>query len=347
MPNLIDTDTLSMRYRTAAVDLDDKRLLITNFHGTEQEVDLTELANCNGYGRIRHFRREASDGWPSNPLPIDPASKALGLARVDLLRAQVFQNAVCNWRCWYCFVPFDLLSANHKHSGWLSAADLIDLYLDQAEPPPMIDLTGGQPDLVPEWVPWIMAELRARGLDRAIYLWSDDNLSTDYLWRFLTDDQLELLSTYPSYGRVCCFKGFNSASFTFNTKAEPSFFDRQFKLMGKLLDLGLDIYAYTTFTTPFRANIREDMSRFVDRLQTLDENLPLRTVPLEIKLFTPTRNRLDDARMEALEHQRVAVEAWCAELELRFPSVLRDLSIADVPLRSLRARRESQVGGGK
>jgi hypothetical protein len=109
MSALIDTDTVSEHYRGRAVDLHTKRLLITNFRGTAQEPDLSEPPNCDGFGRVRHFRRATSAGWPANPLPIDPACKALGLPATEQLRAQVFQNAVCNWRCWYCFVPFNLL----------------------------------------------------------------------------------------------------------------------------------------------------------------------------------------------------------------------------------------------
>jgi hypothetical protein len=159
MSALIDTDRVSARYRESAIDLKGHRLLVTNFRGTEQERDLSEPPNCRGFGRIRHFRRETNAGWPPNPLPIDPACKALGLPATDLLRAQVFQNAVCNWRCWYCYVPFPLLAGNREHSDWLSPATIINLYLDQPEPPSVIDLTGGQPDLTPEWVPWMMAEL--------------------------------------------------------------------------------------------------------------------------------------------------------------------------------------------
>jgi uncharacterized Fe-S cluster-containing radical SAM superfamily protein len=256
----------------------------------------------------------------------------LNLPRVDTLRAQVFQSAACNWRCWYCYVPFDLLTANPEHSGWLSPGALIDLYLDQPDPPPMIDLTGGQPDLVPEWIPWMMAELKARGLHRQVYLWSDDNLSNDYLWQFLPDADLELMASYVNYGRVCCFKGFDAESFTFNTRAEPALFDRQFELMKRLLTLGIDLYAYATFTAAFNADIESAMCRFVDRLQELDENLPLRTIPLEIREFTPVRERLSEGIEAALQNQQIAIKIWKQELEARFPAEARTRNIADVPL---------------
>ena len=330
---VINTEALSTRYRAASVDLNSKRLLITNFRNTEQEKDLSEPPNCGGIGRIRHFRRNfGGSGWPQNPLPIDPACKVLGLPSIDMIRAQVFQNAACNWRCWYCYVPFELLNANPDYSDWLSPVTLIDRYLDQPDPPPIIDLTGGQPDLVPEWVPWMMAELKNRGLKHQVYLWSDDNLSNDYFWRFLSDTDIELIATYANYGRVCCFKGFNAESFAFNTRAEPALFDQQFELMRKLLTLGIDLYAYATFTAPSGVGIADDMRRFVDRLQMLDENLPLRTVPLQIQEFTPVKERLNHATSEALQNQQIAIETWLQELERRYSSEERACNIADIPL---------------
>lgn len=331
----IDTDALSLRYRDRAVNLEQQRLLVTNFRGTQQEPDLTEPANCAGYGRVRHFRRSSGDGrWPSNPLPLDPAHRALGVASSDLLRAQVFQSAVCNWRCWYCFVPFNLLAANPKHSAWLSALELLDLYVSEPDPPPMIDLTGGQPDLVPEWVPWMMKELLARGLSDRVYLWSDDNLSNDFFWRFLSDADRELVATYPKYGRVCCFKGFDNESFSFNTMAEPALFERQFDLASRFVALGLDLYVYATFTTPTAQGIADAMPRFVDRLQAIDPHLPLRTVPLEIQVYSPVSRRLDATRVAAMDHQYRAIEAWQRELEKRFPSEVRAQNIVDIPLAS-------------
>jgi uncharacterized Fe-S cluster-containing radical SAM superfamily protein len=334
----INTEVISAHLRAASIDVTEQRLLITDFRGTEQEEDMSEPANCEGFGRIRHFRRYTSQGWPSNPLPIDPACKALGLPVTDMLPAQAFQNAACNWRCWYCYVPFNLLSANLKHTAWLSAAQLVDLYIQEPNRPLMIDLTGGQPDLTPEWIPWMMKELQKRELQHEVYLWSDDNLSNDFFWRFLSDRDREVIATYPKYGRVCCFKGFNSASFAFNTKAEAELFDEQFSLMGRLLTVGMDLYAYATFTTPKREYIAEDMRRFVDRLQMLDDNLPLRTIPLEISIFTPVEHRLDDEKRAAMSNQWLAIEAWQRELETRYSASQRAVNIADVGLQGTRPK---------
>lgn len=329
---VIDTDTMSARYRHAAARPGERKLLVTDFRGSEQEQDLTEPANCDGLGRIRHFRRQTSAGWPPNPLPIDPAARFLGVAPGDLVRAQVFQNAVCNWRCWYCFVPFNLLAAHPAHSRWVSADELVGLYLREAGRPAVIDLSGGQPDLVPEWVPWTMRTIRDRGLEGTIYLWSDDNLSNDYFWRHLGLEDIELIRTFQGYGRVGCFKGFDCESFGFNTAADPVLFDRQFDLLGRLIGLGIDVYAYVTLTTPRTDGVGDEIARFVDRLQLIAPLLPLRVVPLEVQVFTPVRNRLSPARRASLAHQHDAVAAWMRELERRFPAELRNLSIVDVAL---------------
>lgn len=329
----LDADLLAAKYRTQAIDLSQKKLLITNFQGTEQEKDFQEAANCNGFGRIRHFKFNASNSWPSNPLPIQPAYKALGLPSSGVLDAQIFQNAACNLRCWYCFVPFNLLNADPKHSAWLSPAEIIDMYLDQKNRPHMIDLSGGEPSIVPEWIPWMMRELRYRKLEDKVYLWSDDNLTNDYFWKYLSSEDIEIVRTYRNYGKVCCFKGFDSKSFSFNTAANPELFERQFELMKRYVALGIDVYAYVTLTTPLDEGIRGKIISFVDKLQQIDYHLPLRTIPLEIKIYSPLESRFKLSEKEpALKNQKEAVRCWQEELLSRFSKQDLALSITDVPL---------------
>lgn len=333
MAGVIDTDRFSKALRQRGIDRETQQVLIANLHGSEQERDLSEPANCSGFGRVRHFHHSTSSGWPPNPLPIAPAARALGIAAPELMRAQVFQNAVCNWRCWYCFVDFPLLSGDPKRSSPLTAAELVDLYLAEADPAPMIDLSGGQPDLVPEWVAWMLAEVRARGLD--VYVWSDDNLSNDYFFVQLTSAERTTIERDERYGKVCCFKGFDETSFAFNTLAAPELFARQFELMRRLLDeTPLDVYCYVTLTSPDASNVAAKMTSFVDRLQDVDANLPLRTVPLEISVFTPVASRLTDAHRRALAIQNEAVAAWSDDLERRFAPEQRDAAITEVLLRA-------------
>jgi hypothetical protein len=181
----------------------------------------------------------------------------------------------------------------------------------------------------------MVTALERAGLQESVYLWSDDNLSNDYFWRYLTDEERTLLDDNPMYGKVCCFKGFDRHSFTFNTAAAPDLFERQFELMGRFLaETTIDVYAYVTLTTDREKGIDAAVADFVDRLQQLDLRLPLRTIPLEIAIFTPVGPRLSADRGRALALQHDVVAAWNAELRRRFSDAERAQSICDVCLRS-------------
>lgn len=314
----IDTEEYSQKLRAKSIDLISQKILVTNYTGSLQEKDLTEPTNCNGFGRVRHFKLKAGSDWPVNPLPIIPARKHLNLPVMNEIRAQVFQNSVCNWRCWYCFVDFKLLNGDKRYSSYLSCEELLDLYLQENDRPQMIDLSGGQPDLNPEWVPWMMEALEAKGLKDDVFLWSDDNLSNDYFWKYLSNKQLDLITSYKMYARVCCFKGLDEASFTTNTCAEPKLFMNQFALYKRLYDLGIDLYAYITLTASSNTNFDYAIPKFFDHLQNINEKIPLRVVPLRIFEFSPSLSRTSVDKQDLLNGQMTAIKIWQTELKKRF-----------------------------
>lgn len=330
---LINTQRFSHILRDRAIDVTSKKILVSQLAGSEQETDLSVPTNCGGYGRIRHFHFNSAPGWPKNPLPIIPACKALGIGNIpEMMEAQVFQNAACAWRCWYCYVPSNMLSANSRRAAWLTANELVTLYTQEENRPTVIDLSGGSPDLIPEWTLWMMDALCDAQLDRSTYLWTDDNLSTTYLFNQLSTNEIDRLVSYRNYGRVCCFKGFDAESFAFNTRAQASDYNRQFEIMGMLLALGLDLYGYVTLTSVNADNIEKKICEFIDRLQVLDTNLPLRVIPLHIQMFTPVGSRLNSERLKAMQIQEEAVSVWNSELEKRFTPSLRSNDISDIPL---------------
>jgi hypothetical protein len=146
-----------------------------------------------------------------------------------------------------------------------------------------------------------------------------------------TEDQ-QLVVNYSNYGKVCCFKGFNAESFAFNTCAAPELFQRQFDLMRRYVESGIDVYGYVTLTSPRADGTRDDIRSFVDSLQTIHPNLPLRVIPLEIRTFAPVMGRLKDDHHAAIDNQTLAIEAWHDELHVRFGSEAEQ-NIADVRLR--------------
>jgi uncharacterized Fe-S cluster-containing radical SAM superfamily protein len=310
----IQTADMADRMRVRIIRPATREILITRLEGSAQVGDLTAPVNCGGLGRIRHFRRATAPGWPDNFLPIDPAALALDTLQADLVEAEVFQNAACAWRCWYCYVPFNLLGGNERRAEWTTADELVRRYAALDARPPILDLSGGSPDLTPEWIPWTIEALDALGIADTTFLWSDDNLSTDLVFTTLDDRQRRLMAE-AKYARVCCFKGFDAESFVFNTGAEPGEFERQFLRFDRYLGLGLDLYAYVTLTGPTLDGVDEKVAAFVRRLAGLWDDLPRRTVPLRIEGFGPMvkRNASRDLKIP-LAVQEVAVRAWTTKV---------------------------------
>jgi uncharacterized Fe-S cluster-containing radical SAM superfamily protein len=307
---LIDTATTADRMRSRIIRPERREILVSRLSGSAQEEDLTSPVNCGGLGRIRHFRRETAPGWPENFLPLDPAARALGLNLADVMEAEVFQNAACAWRCWYCFVPFELLGGDERRSEWVTADELVTRYAALENRPSIVDLSGGSPDLTPEWIVWTLDALERAGIADQTYLWSDDNLSTDLVFELLSSAEIEAMAA-ARYGRVCCFKGFDAESFSFNTGAEPGAYEKQFERFARYVELGLDVYAYVTFTGPLLAGVEEKVLRFHERLRAIWGELPARTVPLRIEAFGPVQAR--NARRDLsipLAVQEAAIGAW-------------------------------------
>ena len=211
------------------------------------------------------------------------------------------------------------MSGNPKYSSFKTAEELLDYFIKEPERYPIIDLSGGQPDLIPEWNLWVADEIKKRELDDEVFLWSDDNLSNEYLWLFLDPIEVKRLASYKNYGRVGCFKGFDDHSFSFNTGADPSQFDEQFRIMHKLVEWEFNVYGYITLTSDNDTNIPGKVSDFFDQMQSLvHPNFPLRTIPLHIKEFTPTQSRMKEANYRSLQIQMDVICAWNEELEKRF-----------------------------
>lgn len=236
--------------------------------------------------------------------------------------------------CWYCFVPNILKCAQAETSQWFTAEEMIDTFLKEKNHPCIIDLSGGNPELVPEWIIQTMKTLDKKGLSEKIYLWSDDTLTTDYTFQFLSKEDLSYFKNYRNYGKVCCFKGFDPASFSFNSGLPGNMFYKQFEHFHRYLELGLDLYGYVTITAEDYSGIEGRVDEFMDRLQTIHPLLPLRVVPLKIFQFSPTKTRTAEKHMRAIEQQSLAAVAWKKQLNSRFSTEQLETRISDINLYS-------------
>jgi len=296
------------------------KFLITNFRGSLQEKDFTKKPNCSNFGRIHHFKYDCGKDWVNNPLPEEVAAWKLGLPIEGLEKVQIFQNAACNWRCWYCYVDYDCLLASNDRAEFKTADDLIDLFLKEKDRPLTIDMSGGQPDIIPEWPIRMMEALIKRNLEKEYFLWLDDNLSLDFAWKYLTKSDFLLMKTYRNFGRIGCFKGFSPASFHENTNAPSELFKQQINIMSKWVKLGLDMYGYITLTSSKIEGVKTEIRSFMDAVQKeIHPNFLLRIVPLKIGIdFSPTKTRMTASHKKAYENQFEVLSIWKDELQTRY-----------------------------
>lgn len=327
----LDVQKLAERLREKSFDRQAKTIRMTRFPGSKQATDLSLPSNCGGFGRVHHFRLEPDPNWVTDPLPTLPVCKYLGLPVTNVLLAQVFQLSACDFRCWYCFVDFSLLAANPKHSEMVTPKQLLQMMLDEKINSQVIDLSGGHPELVPEYVLWFLQARAELGLAKSHFVWTDDNLSTDYTWRYLNEEEISFMVNTLGFARVGCLKGFDAESFTFNTRADGRLFEQQIDLLVHFVQAGFDQYGYIIITTMNTDDLQGKMARLLDTVQNrVHPNFPLRIVPLRIFGFNANANRYNK---QAEENQFRALNAWLTEMQRRFSSTELTTPITEVNIR--------------
>ena len=300
--------------------------------GTSEQDKLRLGVNCDGFGRIRVFKQNKDTDWISNPLPFSPYAFVMGKTKVEELPIQVFQLAKCNLNCWWCFLPDEYKKCKSNHSRWFSVDELLELYMrDARDKTSVIDLSGGNPELVPEFVLSFMMGLEKLKLSD-VYLWSDDVLTTDYLFTKLSQQQIDYMSNYSKYGKVACFKGIDDESFLFNTCSNVSLFREQLIMAKKYIDIGFDIYFYVVLTVPDITNISSKISYFFDCLQRISHYLPLRVIPIKIKEFSTNSHRISTSRKKSITNQFKVLNVWNEELSKRYSTfeLTRDISLQPI-----------------
>lgn len=310
------------RIRKKIVNPNNRSVKITKLSNSIEGTDANCSINCNGFGRIRRYHsfRLFFDNTKGR-------SKKLlrGLSPdTSSYSTQVFQIEGCNIRCWYCYVDDSSLNANSTDAEWITVDELMDLFFKDNSEPYIIDLSGGQPDIVPEWCYWIMQEVEKRGMKGKVYIWVDDNLTTvNCMEHFLTNDAIHYMASFPKHSRTCCFKGYDELSYQFNARDRSTSLKLQLDNFRKLLMYGFDLYAYVTLTGPKGYATYQKIEQFVNELQSIHSLLPLRTIPLIIDVFNVTSMRMNPKYEESLVEQQIAFEYWDEVLNSRFSNEIR------------------------
>lgn len=307
--------------RSKAVDLKNGMFLMTKFKNSVQMSDITLGSNCNDFGRVHHFNYHKNNNWMPNPLPHQPVGEFFGKEMPDILEAEIFQLSVCNFHCWYCFVDKNLRKGDRKYSDMVSAEHLLSL-VKKENRPPVIVLSGGQPELVPEYQLWFLKARKEMGMDKSHFIWSDDNLSNDFFWTKLTDEQREFMRNEQGYARVACLKGYDPESFAFNTGMPKQMFFQQICRLARLYHAGFNQYGYVTLTTLTCKDLNSKIPYLFDKIQTeISEEFLLRVIPLEIFQYNVNSNKF---QKQAAQNQYKVLDVWQKELGNRFSTSIRE-----------------------
>lgn len=235
----------------------------------------------------------------------------------DYNRSFVIQAAGCNYSCNYCYVPPETNACNLNFSKYFSVKDMIDYFLkarkEFKEPINVIRITGGEATIIPDIIIDIYSEMeRIEGT----YLWIDTNLSaTKYLEKMESD--LKNIMQKKNVGVVGCFKGVSKEDLSLLTGAEPKFYDNQFEIAKLFLKWKTDLYIYLPALI-YGSNIEQKVKTFIDRLQELNKNLPLRVEMLVIKKYPAAiRNmklKTKECRSMPETDQRLVFDLWYNKL---------------------------------
>lgn len=303
------------KLRSKLVNTQDRSVLIARIEDSVEGEDEYTRINCSGYGRVRRYSsyRLHFDRTATHRQPLESSSDNKGP-----YETQVFQLAGCDFRCWYCFVDDALLRADSNRTRWFSAEDLLDLALNEPRMPSVIDLSGGQPELVPEMTLWMMEAVEKRGLRGKLAIWSDDNLSCDFFWTCLTSDQRTYIAEFPGYTRTVCLKGFDANGFTANTGAPQHLFEHQLEILKRLVEGGLEVNVYLTMLDIARTKDEAPavVDKLLERLASIHPSLPFRVVPLKIHPFGNMLARATGRRLSTLGVQFERYQLWKDRLSL-------------------------------
>lgn len=309
-----DSIQLANLYREKIIHPQNREIFLSKIPKADVEGSTHAYINCNGYGMVRRSTTERSD-WPDIDILPNLVPKKLGITKDEAETTQIFRLGACNFRCWYCFVDFRYLKANPEHGDFMSVEMMMDLYQAQENPPKIIYLTGGQPDLAPEWTLWMMQELKKRNLADRVFLWQDDNLSSTALWDQLSKEQIEEMANYPLYARATCLKGISPETFALNTGANSRFFNLQIETLARLVHEGFDIYTYLTLLSPDLDHARATLPLLMHRLRNeVHPLMPLRVFPSKVVEFTQTSKRMGDSNHAMLANQKKLLAIWHEEL---------------------------------
>lgn len=203
----------------------------------------------------------------------------------------IVQVAACPLRCWYCYVPQELMSGLEQADGvelgrWFSAEEIIEMWHESGESK-VLRISGGEPTLAPE----LLVELIDRMEEEKGLLWIDTNLATGDAFLDAYKSSVAALEYHPNVALSGCFKGFCDSDAADATGMDWGLLDRQFKMASKLVgETDLEMFFYVPgIVHGALAEPKYYIKEFFNRMRKeVDEMAPLRTYILEVHSYAST-----------------------------------------------------------
>ncbi|MEM4536525.1 MAG: radical SAM protein [Nitrososphaerota archaeon] len=237
----------------------------------------------------------------------------------NLLTVQI---AVCNFHCWYCYVPDELKSGSKEYSQYMSAEEILDTFLSirngNEDKYNILRISGGEPFLVPDLVLEILELVEKRDLSDMVCIWSETNLSP-----FIKNDQGEILaqswlkesnrslqefSNFKNFVLHPCLHGTTPTNLEEVTLVKGNYYTELLEALKVLVDYKIDIYPTFSSNTCTVDGIKD----IFYRLKSINEKLPLRVALIEYHLdYEPIDLRLSRSRRKGyLNGKRGLISRW-------------------------------------
>jgi uncharacterized Fe-S cluster-containing radical SAM superfamily protein len=251
------------------------------------------------------------------------------------------QVALCDFYCWHCYVPDELLRGGKK-TNYTSPKELMDRFVSvrgditkDSYGSNVLRISGGEPFLAPDLILECLEYLRDKGLDKEIFVWSETNLSpflrkngqASMVETWLEDQgrSLKSFATFKNFALHPCLHGTTPSNFAQITLAKEEYFNQLIEALRLLFDLRIDIYPTMGSNTGPSTQMEDLFLKF----KKINSELPLRFVLIQYSFenYPAIDERLSKSKRHGIIYGKNAmISVWNALLKENYK-----VSYAELP----------------
>lgn len=256
-----------------------------------------------------------------------------------LISAQI---ALCDFYCWHCYVPDELLRGASNKINYFTPRDFVDRFLAvRADPKKesygsnVLRVSGGEPFLAPDFILGCLEYLQDKGLDKEIFVWSETNLSPFLMkggqtslvetWLEEQGKSLKNFAKFKNFVLHPCLHGTNPSNFAQITFAKEEYFNQLIEGLRLLVDLKIDVYP----TIGSNTSPSTEITDLFLKLKEINTKLPLRfaLIPYSFDNYPAIDARLSKSKRQGVIYGKDAmISQWNALLKENY-----NVSYAEIP----------------